>query len=163
MKRVLLIVSAICLGAAAALVQGKSLPRFEDFPAREKFMRKPAPVRLLGRKARTFRTALRRGAAAGPNFAGHYTVATWGCGTFMCTGFAIINARTGDVYFPPKIQNVSLAWLDQEEQVPMKYKRNSRLLVLIGEVMFDDGSTKKGKYFYLWQNNKLKLIRSAKI
>jgi len=57
-------------------------------------MVRPAPVKLLGRKARTFCTTLRREAKAGPNFAGHYTIATWGCGTFMCTGFV-----EGDCFF----------------------------------------------------------------
>jgi hypothetical protein len=35
-------------------------------------------------------------AEGGPNFAGHYTVALWGCGT-SCQSFAIIDAKTGAV------------------------------------------------------------------
>jgi hypothetical protein len=41
-----------------------------------------------------FRTRIRKGAAEGPNFAGHYTVMTWGCGT-ECQMHTILDAKTG--------------------------------------------------------------------
>jgi hypothetical protein len=53
--------------------------------------------RARGASARRFRTALRDGVAAGPNFAGHLTVVTWGCGT-QCRSDAIVDARTERVY-----------------------------------------------------------------
>jgi hypothetical protein len=159
MKYILLTILAVFLLAGDTLAQRKSLPRFEDFPVREKFIGKLAPVKLHSPRARNFRTTLKRQVQTGPNFAGHYIIATWGCGTFMCSGFAIIDARNGNVYFPPKIEHVTLAYLDQEEQEPIKFRKDSRLLILTGEVTFDDGSIKIGKYFYLWQNNKLKLIQ----
>src|SRR5437763_667802 len=40
------------------------------------------------------------GASKGPNFAGHYTAVTWGWGT-ECQTLAIVDARTGRVYFAP--------------------------------------------------------------
>jgi hypothetical protein len=42
------------------------------------------------------RTMIRQGARNGPNFAGHYTVASWGCGT-ECQMHAVLDARTGKV------------------------------------------------------------------
>jgi hypothetical protein len=41
-----------------------------------------------------FRTRIRKGAPDGPNYAGHYTVITWGCGV-ECQMHAIVDAKTG--------------------------------------------------------------------
>ncbi len=71
---------------------------FAAAPVAAGFAGAPAPVDfdshpLAGR----FRSALTEGAARGPNFAGDYTVVSWGCGT-MCQQFMIIDARTGEVF-----------------------------------------------------------------
>jgi hypothetical protein len=55
---------------------------------------------LATKDARMFRTELRRQAARGPNFAGHYTLALWGCGA-GCANGAVIDARSGQVGFIP--------------------------------------------------------------
>jgi hypothetical protein len=47
-----------------------------------------------------FRTELRRHAPHGPDFAGHYTLALWGCGAGCATG-AVIDARSGQVWIIP--------------------------------------------------------------
>ena len=163
MKNLSLITIALCLWAGETLAQRKSLPRFEEFPVKERFVGKPAPVKLSSTQARKYRTTLRRWAKFGPNFAGRYIVAIWGCGTFSCGGFGIIDARTSNVYFLPKLHHVSLAWLDQEEREPIKFRKYSRLLVLTGELTFEDGTMKTGQYFYLWKNNQFKLIRFNEI
>jgi hypothetical protein len=46
---------------------------------------------------RMFRTVLRNGARKGPDFAGHYTVVEWGCGS-NCVVFAVVDALSGKVY-----------------------------------------------------------------
>jgi hypothetical protein len=49
--------------------------------------------------ARGFRTMIRRGCTSqGVNFAGHYTVAEWGCGA-MCSMLAVVDRIDGRVYF----------------------------------------------------------------
>ncbi len=79
------------------------LPRFEDFPIPEQFKGTPAPVDFLSHpSAPKFKTRLTEGAKEGPNFAGHYTIVSWGCGT-MCQVVSVIDAQTGTVYFPPFI------------------------------------------------------------
>lgn len=91
---------------ATASVSGVSYsperpPRFEDFRVVSKFSGQPAPVNLASHKeARRFRTMLREGAAKGPNFAGHDTVVTWGCGT-ACQMAAVVDAGDGKVSFAP--------------------------------------------------------------
>lgn len=105
-----------------------------------------------------FRTKITEGAQEGPNFAGHYTITTWGCGT-GCVQFAIINAKTGDVFMPPFYiaggMNVQQEKL--QEEYPLQFKPDSKLLVVIGS----RNEKGEGVYFYKWENDKLTLIHSA--
>src|SRR4051812_38998112 len=52
--------------------------------------------------ANSYRTNLRNAAKEGVNFAGHYILTTWGCGT-NCSQTAIIDARNGQVFFPEEL------------------------------------------------------------
>ena len=84
-----------------ANAQSSNVPRFQDHRVAKSFSGKPAPVNLRSHpKARLFRTMLKLSAAKGPNFAGHYTIGTWGCGS-DCRIVAVINAVDGRVYFAP--------------------------------------------------------------
>ena len=65
---------------------------------------------------RLYRTKLREGAATGPNFAGHYTVVQWGCGT-GCQVVSVVDARTG------RLSDQTLLTAGGVE-----YRRDSRLL-----------------------------------
>jgi hypothetical protein len=78
----------------------KHAPRSEDYAVHEKFVGKPAPVVLVSSKDRLFKTVLRQQAKKGANFAGHYTMAVFGCGmdSFLV---AVIDEKTGHVYWPP--------------------------------------------------------------
>jgi hypothetical protein len=62
---------------------------------------------------------LREGAKQGPNFAGHYTVVMWGCGS-DCMEVAVVDAKTGHVYFVPFTVSPSME---------ADYRSNSRLFV----------------------------------
>ena len=74
-------------------------PRFEAYPVSRIYEGKPLPVNVLSHpQARKLQTRLVEGAKKGPNFAGHYTVVMWGCGT-ECQQIAVVEARTGIVAF----------------------------------------------------------------
>jgi hypothetical protein len=47
-------------------------------------------------QAVNFKTAIDEAVAAGPNFAGKYAVAQWGCGT-GCQGHAVVNVESGKI------------------------------------------------------------------
>lgn len=47
-------------------------------------------------QAAEFATAINEAVAAGPNFAGKYAVAQWGCGT-SCQGHAVVNVESGKI------------------------------------------------------------------
>ena len=91
--------SALTLGlallAASASAQPARLPAFSDYPAGRVYRGRVAPLVVSSSPtARAFRTRTREAMAGGVNFAGHYVVATWGCGT-ECMGGHIVDARTG--------------------------------------------------------------------
>ena len=95
------------------------LPRFEDFLAGAIFSGPLIePVITDSRLGRAYRTRIRSGAKAGPNFAGHFTLVTWGCGS-PCQDWAIVDAQTGRV-FESVIRSTAGA----------EFYPNSRLLII---------------------------------
>lgn len=87
----------VCLAllATSASAQSAALPTFSGYPAGPVYRGRVAPlVESSSPTARTFRTRTREAMAEGVNFAGHYVIATWGCGT-GCIGGHIVDARTG--------------------------------------------------------------------
>src|SRR5262245_36131587 len=75
-------------------------PRFNEFPSGTAFRGKPVQVVLNRAEERRFRTVIREGAKEGPNFAGHYTIVEWGCGT-ECIQAAVVDANSGKIFQPP--------------------------------------------------------------
>lgn len=101
----LLLVATVlpCQTPGTAASQGKPIkvPAFEDYKVDSIYRGRPAPVDFTPTPGwRTFRTVLREGARFGPDFAGHMTVVTWGCGS-DCVQFAVVDARTGRIYGSP--------------------------------------------------------------
>lgn len=85
-------------GSETNLAPGTAQPVFEDFPIAEKFSGQPASPNFSSNPdAQRFITVVTNGAKIGPNFAGHYTVVTWGCGT-GCNSGVIIDAKSGNIY-----------------------------------------------------------------
>lgn len=75
----------------------KTLYTFKDFAKVESFTGTPASVQFTSwKEAVNFKTALSEGAKNGPNFAGHFTVISWGCGT-SCQSSAVVNAKDGTI------------------------------------------------------------------
>jgi hypothetical protein len=145
--------------SSAASQQGPGAPpSFGALPAIDRFEGKPAPVKLLTPQARKYRTMLKDGAKDGPNFAGRYTVAQWGCGG-GCVQFAIIDAKTGDVYFPPFYVSIVAGPDEKMDQIPepLQFKPDSKLLIVTGARNEKGGAV----YYYKWDNNRLALITST--
>jgi hypothetical protein len=147
--------------ATAVLAQKKALPAFEQFGVDETFTGKPAAPKITG-VHRSYRTMIRQGAAKGPNFAGHYTIADWGCGT-SCVSMAIIDAKDGSVHdgpfgylgwgLPLKYEGRYSAMSNSFE--PLSYRIDSRLLIVRGCPQDENCAS----YFYEWADSRFKLIR----
>ena len=159
MKTILLVI-CVYLAAGTAFPQKGDVPRFEDFPVPRKFAGKPAPVNLNSHpKARKYRTMLRAAAKEGANFAGHYIVTYWGCGS-NCRQIAFIDASNGNVYFSPELPSLGVGFdFGENEEDPLQFKLESKLLIAEGLRFFhEDEHPEIGKFYFKWENNRLKLI-----
>lgn len=145
---------ALPLAAGIALTtipsQSIAAPSFTQYRVTQRYTGRPAAVNLNTPQARRFRTVLTNGARRGPNFAGQYTVVTWGCGT-ECQQVAIVDARTGRVYMTGITASLGV-----------KHQLNSRLLVVnppeeIAQLSPEYARRISTRY-YVWENNRLRQI-----
>lgn len=110
--------------ATAAAFDTRRTLEFMDFPALS-YIERPDQITMpdfAGRDewARNFRTRIREGLQAGPNFSGHYSLIEIGCGT-SCRFAVLADARNGKVFSFP---------YGGEEQYEMEllFNRDSRLV-----------------------------------
>lgn len=150
-------------GCPARLGNQDGAPRFADYPAPRRDRRRVAPV-IASREARMYRSTLGAEAAAGPNFAGNYAIAAWGCG-YACSAAAIIDLTDGRIAFPPDIRRISTAHVrDWVSDRPLRYRGmrfnpESRLLIVIGSAS-DDESDDRALY-YEWTGTALRRLASV--
>jgi hypothetical protein len=145
------------------LAQKKQPQRFESYAVKA-WRGKPAKLNLRShRLARMYRTSLREQMRdEGVNFAGHYTVAAMGCGT-GCSITAIIDARTGQAFFPQVFEGWTSEIGDYQfadgEDI-RTFRSNSRLLRAVGRprISADERWGPSGIYYYEWVNNQLRQV-----
>lgn len=164
MKTLLLFAAlCVCFAVTPALAQGDATPSFGDYSA-PAFKGKTAALKLTTPEARAYRTRLREGARRAVNFAGHYKLHTWSCGT-GCLQTAFIDARTGEVFFPAELDGFIVCFYDPKPvddlEEALKFERGSRLIVMSGYPMSERGKDdpKKGLYYYEWTGKDLKLLK----
>lgn len=139
-------------------------PTFTDYAAKVEEA-KNVKVNLKSHKdANMFRTNLRNAAKEGVNFAGHFILTTWGCGT-NCTQSAIIDARNGKVFFPRELEGASFGFCDfPDETEPMVSQADSRLLILNGfkggDLSADNAPC--GVYYLEWTGTRFKQVKFEK-
>jgi len=136
----------------------KPRPKFEDYPVKEIYRGAPATPQL-SKNQRYFRTRIREGAKSNVEFAGHYTIPRWGCGT-GCSAIAIVDSITGQVYDVPfSIVDLPGLWLESHDSTSynrIEFHPNSQLMKI------DACPNEKdcGFYDYIMVDGKgLKLIR----
>lgn len=129
---------------------------FEDYAVSTVFQGKPAEPSLSSHsQARTYRTALRNQARKGPNFAGGYTIVQIGCGT-GCSLLAVVDARTGRVFFPTGLRDIHWAGWWHDPYGP-QYRVSSRLIVVYGQVNSEEAPY--GVTYFEWTGTDFKLLR----
>lgn len=146
------------------LASVRSAPRFADYLAAPGRPGRPTAPVLASRRARSFRTTIHNQAADGPNFAGHYTVVVWGCGS-SCTSAAIVDAATGRVMFPDAINDISGVHVAAVEPPgrpeaaynSLRFQLDSRLLVVVGAPNEDE--RRDGVAYFVWTGFRLRLLR----
>jgi hypothetical protein len=148
--------------------QETNAPRFEDYAAAVVSRARVAPLDLRRGDplARKYRTMIRQQIREeGVNFAGHYTLASAGCGTGCSIG-AIIDARTGRAYFPKELQGWTSIVGDYEPpegENLWTIRPNSRLLRALGRPNIGKAGEERygasGIYYYEWTGIRLRLVR----
>ncbi|KVC87649.1 hypothetical protein WI76_32810 [Burkholderia ubonensis] len=153
-------VLAASAGAATPTAPASACPSpsFDRYPARA--VRAPRALpdapRLRSKEARLYRTVIRGEFTEPANFAGHYRVAVWGCGT-DCRNFAILDKYTGTTYTMPGVQEISGVMGNGDER--LDFRAGSTLLIVSG--CFNDdcghGNAKAARFFYEWTGTRLRL------
>jgi len=141
--------SAKASNSSPQAVKPGTTPRFEDYPAKEIFTGKTAPLKL-NEDTRMFRTRLSQAAKGPPNFAGRYILVTWGCGTDCLMG-GVIDAKTGDTTMIP----FSICCQDidaQEDMEKVDVRKDSRLAIFNGLLNEEESEVKT--HYYLFENGK---------
>jgi hypothetical protein len=159
--------------ALSATVFGQKKPTYASYSAKVERIRN-IKVDLSSKDARMYRTNLRNATKAGVNFAGRYILTGWGCGT-NCSEWAIIDGRSGKVYFPKELAGVGYGFCELPENAmpsdsptladdadgPVYFKKDSRLVVLTGFTGggLNDDKAKCGNYFFEWTGTRLRQVK----
>jgi hypothetical protein len=160
--------SVVCDVTTADLSDTKA-PTFAEHPAvSQKVVSAPRLDLKSNPIATTYRTVLRRELVEAPNYAGHYRVAFWGCGT-SCAMFAVIDLKTGKVITAREFAAVSGVHLAADDFLPgtesdgwgFRYKRNSSLLVVLGDP--DENESRSGAYYFVVRGETLHLIHATRV
>ena len=132
-------------------------PLYSRYPSPPRVERWVAPV-LATRQARRYRSTLGAEVANGPNFAGDYTLAAWGCGN-SCTQIAIVAAQSGRVFFPPQLRTISTQLIGNWDggralrYRGLRFCRASRLVAVVGRR--EGGGAQDGVTYFEWRANGL--------
>jgi hypothetical protein len=160
------------VGTLSAWAQGsetpwtaKNPPKFSDYPVSENWHGTAAPVNLATRSERMFRTQLTNAAKEPPNFAGHYRVAYWGCGS-VCSAGALIDLQTGDVFPPPLTTPNGGGWerwitcAALFEGANDEFHVDSRLVVVRCGLNYSERLQKNSPdvSYFLWENGRWRRI-----
>jgi hypothetical protein len=134
------------------------VPQFKDYPAGKIYKGKNAPVKLPTSDERMFRTRLREAARQKPNFAGHYVLTSWGCGT-ECLSGAAIDVRTGKVSF---FDFSICCWgTDVDDNFKaINFRLDSKLIIFSGARNEKEGDD--GAHFYKFENGRFVFIKTVR-
>ena len=138
--------------------RNEGVPSFQDYsvPPSQIFKGTPASPQFKTAGQRLFRTRIRQGAAEGANFAGHYAIAQWGCGS-NCVGLAVIDVQSGEVFDSPfgAPDTAYIGFVPPFEERGLFFHVDSRLFIANG--CPNDKSC--GVYFYEWTGTGFRRLR----
>lgn len=146
----------------STICMAQKLPNYSQFPAKvEKKTTKKVNLKSHS-EAKMYRTNLKNALAnSAVNFAGKYILTYWGCGT-GCRQGALIDAQTGNVFFPVELQGVSAGSIALGNHEMIEYKKNSNLLIIYGYAgsgFESENNNQHGIYYYQWNGKALKLLK----
>jgi len=146
--------TTLALGTTLNCAHAASLPTFDTCPARVQTKHTMLRLAFTDDHSRQYRTIIREAAKGPVNFAGHYILATWGCGAGCIMG-ATIDATTGRVIsLPFTISDWPLNATD-----PLSYRVDSCLLIAQGS---RNEANAHGTYYYTF-DGKAFILRASEL
>ena len=130
----LIFLAAACFSSSLAC----ATPSFDAYHVPYQPIQTRSQVKITDAKSRQFKDELEYYADQPVNFAGHYVLASWGCGA-SCIIAAAIDARTGDVTWLP----FTVCCWESDVTEPLTFRRESELLLVRGM----KNETEPGTYF----------------
>jgi hypothetical protein len=169
MKHATVAVLLLTLGSSsfAQVAKDAKLPRFEDFPKTEKWAGSPVRVVLDRHPVRMFRTQFREASLQPPNFAGHYRIAIWGCGT-QCLEGGMIDLATGKVIKLPTVERGKgldywMVCYSAFQPSGIESRADSRLLVIrCANIVGTDGGSYLRTSYFVFENDSFKKVGEVK-
>jgi hypothetical protein len=155
------LLTALLLAFSSIGYAQSTTPTFKQYAVKVEKNRNVKVNLKSHKEANRFRTNLRNAAKEGVNFAGHYILTTWGCGT-NCSVSAIIDARNGRVFFPDQLEGAGFGFCElPDDTEPLVYQADSRLLVLSGfkggDLNLENGRC--GIYYLEWTGTNFKQVK----
>lgn len=125
-------------------------PTFDLFKVdkADKIWRKAKGLQFVDKKSKRYKTVISFGANKEANFAGHFRVVTWGCGS-DCHQFAIVDLKKRTVFMSDTIELVAGAMGNDEDRI--FFNVDSSLIVFNGLV----NDEIEGKFFFNWKGGRL--------
>lgn len=171
-KKCTLFLTLLILANANVFADNKesdSLPKFSDFSISEQdiFSGVPAPAVLNSDTDKTFKSRVKDAAKEDVNFAGHYTLSSWGCGS-GCEQVVVVDAKTGKTVWLPFFLYYSPT--DPEVEEGLEFKKDSKLLIINAQKFYDNEKDEEeseesgyNKHFYKLENNEFIPLKSLLI
>jgi TPR repeat protein len=135
-----------------------SLPQFESFSVGTIYDGPTANPKLSTQKARKFRSRLIQAGSEKANFAGHYILVQWGCGT-TCASGAALDAISGQITLFPFVY--VCCWREVESEFhPIDFRLHSRLIVFKGQ-LHEEGEL--GAHYFTFDGGRFKFIKTVSL
>jgi hypothetical protein len=162
--------SSALLLLATLYGQSASAPAFEDHPVTARWRGKPAAVKFdaksLPDSDPRAREIVELAAEDGPNFAGRFTLARWGCAT-GCFRIVVIDAPTGRIFREMPFATLDIGYdRDSEEHKYGGLSFRAASSLLVAEGCFDNETHEQpdcARRYYRWDGAKFVLLHSAAV
>ena len=139
--------------------------RFEDYPADTVWQGSPPRLNFPTPSERMFKTRLTEAAKEPANFAGHYRMAYWGCGS-NCSAGALIDLQTGNVYQPPLATPGARGWerwmgcVSCFDNTDEEFRVDSRLMIVRCGLHYSERfhTNIPDTYYFLWDGSRFQKL-----
>jgi hypothetical protein len=165
-----LMVTLILISLSSATTEGiakskKRVPKFSDYLVRQVWQGKSAKMRVTTASDPLLSARFQSASKEPPNFAGHYRVVLWGCGS-ECINGGMVDLKIGRVLSPPLVETLEAQKnfnICQSAYAPsrIEFHKNSRLMIVhcgLNFVMHLNKNVPDAQYF-VWDGKQFRLLR----